>query len=427
MMPEMDGYEVCQQLKLDQRTKDIPVIFVSAIDEVLDKVKAFAVGGVDYMTKPIQEQEVFARIETHLQIRRLQENLEEKNQKLQIALRQVKQAQNQLIQSEKMAALGQLIAGISHEINTPLGAINSSIQNLAAFFKQDIKTIWDFWTSIAAEDQAYFFDLLNNISPSNLSSREKRQIKRKFIQQLETQGIQQADYIADTLVDLGISAEKIELFIPLFRQAKGIEILDKAYQFFSLKKSTETIKSATDRADKIIFPLKSYARYDLGTEKRESDLIHGIETVLTLYHNQIKQGVEIIKNYTELPPILCYPDELIQVWTNLIHNALQAMEYQGQLMIDVQRENELILTKITDNGPGIPEKIMPRIFEPFFTTKIAGEGSGLGLDIVERIIDKHQGTIEVKSCPGKTTFIVYLPLILKGSSAADKNFQDQEY
>ncbi|MGB5593687.1 MAG: HAMP domain-containing sensor histidine kinase, partial [Crocosphaera sp.] len=192
---------------------------------------------------------------------------------------------------------------------------------------------------------------------------------------------------------------------------------------FTLRKSSETIKTATERAAKIVFALKSYARYDLGTEKMEGNLIHGIETVLTLYQNQIKKGVEVIKNYTELPLILCYHDQLTQVWTNLIHNALQAMNYQGTLTIDVKRDNDLVLVKITDSGKGISDKVMERIFEPFFTTKIAGEGTGLGLDIVQKIVKRHDGKITVNSLPGATTFTVSIPIITKQDLSENMNNQ----
>jgi len=163
-----------------------------------------------------------------------------------------------------------------------------------------------------------------------------------------------------------------------------------------------------------VFALKTYARYDQSGEMIVANLTEGIETVLTLYQNQVKKGVEVIRHYAELPPVLCYPDELNQVWTNLIHNALQAMDYQGTLTIDVTTTiDQQAKISITDSGSGIPEELQLKIFEPFFTTKPPGEGSGLGLDIVKKIIEKHHGQIEVKSIPGQTTFTIYLPINLK--------------
>jgi signal transduction histidine kinase len=146
-------------------------------------------------------------------------------------------------------------------------------------------------------------------------------------------------------------------------------------------------------------------------EMVKTNIIDGIETVLTLYHNQLKQGVEVIRKFNEIPQIMCFADELNQVWTNILHNALQAMHHKGILHIGVKQLDGFIVTSITDSGSGIPPEIKEKIFQPFFTTKPAGEGSGLGLDIVKRIIDKHKGKIEVESVPGKTTFSIYLPVI----------------
>ena len=200
-------------------------------------------------------------------------------------------------------------------------------------------------------------------------------------------------------------------FSPYLSKLDSQDILTTAYQFASVQTSIRTIITAVDRAAKVVFALKTYARYDQRSEKIQANIIEGIETVLTLYQNQTKQGVEVIRNFdSSLPMLLCYPDELNQVWTNLIHNALQAMDNIGRLTIDVMQQGNHIYVKITDSGKGIPPEVMPKIFQPFFTTKPSGEGSGLGLDIVKKIIEKHQGQIEVDSIPGKTTFTVLLPL-----------------
>ncbi len=429
MMPGMDGYEVCEALKADERTKDIPIIFISALNDVLDKVKAFGVGGVDYITKPFQMEEVVARVETHLALRSLQKSLEEKNEELastneQLAstneqltstLQQLKATQDELIQSEKMAALGQLVAGVAHEINTPLGAISASARNLANFWNNHLLQFPAFLQQLSPERQSDFLALLQKSSQQNtsLSTREQRQIKKSLLAQLQSRNIENAESLANSLVRMGV-CDDIELFVPLLKNSEGENILKAAYQFANVQTSIRNITMASERASKVVFALKTYARYDISGNKVEVQITEGIETVLTLYSSQLKQSVIVIRNYEDsLPPILCYPDELNQVWTNLIHNALQAMEYHGTLTLEVKRQNGNLRVSVTDSGKGISAEIMPKIFQPFFTTKAAGEGSGLGLDIVKKIIEKHQGNIEVESVPGKTTFTVSLPLETK--------------
>ncbi|MEG4057438.1 MULTISPECIES: response regulator [unclassified Microcoleus] len=414
MMPEMNGYEVCQKLKADERTCDIPVIFISAINDVLDKVFAFAVGGVDYITKPFQVEEVLVRVETHLAMCQLRKKLQQKNNELTVTLDKLQATQNQLVQSEKMAALGQLIAGIAHEINTPLGAIRSSIGNITSFLDNNLESLPVFFKQLSAERQQDFLRLMYIYSQQNysLSTREKRVLKKGVKQQLESEGIDNSDSLASILVNIGLQGN-LQEFLSLLKDPDSENIIKTAYDFASIHRSARTISTATDRAAKVVFALKNYARYDVNGEKIQVNITDGIETVLTLYQNQIKPGVEVIRNYQDkLPVVLCYPDELNQVWTNLIHNALQAMDNQGTLTIDAIQQDTSVLVKIIDSGKGIQPEIIQKIFEPFFTTKPAGEGSRLGLDIVKKIIEKHQGQIDVESMPGKTAFTVSLPINL---------------
>ncbi len=338
--------------------------------------------------------------------------LSKSNQELANTLQELKRTQQELIQSEKMAALGQLIAGVAHEINSPLGAIRSSVQNIADFWAENLVMLPEFFQQLSPKRLEDFFALLHKSSQEQdtLSSKEKRQLKKAIQRELETEGIDNADSLACTLLDIGIGSD-LAPFLDLFKDPENHKILETTYQFATVQKSTKNITIAIDRAAKIVFALKCYARYDQSDTKVISNITDGIETVLTLYHYQIKHGVEVIKNYaTHLPSMLCYPDELNQVWTNLLHNALQAMENKGVLKIDVSQQENAISVSITDSGKGIPPEILPRIFEPFFTTKPPGEGSGLGLDIVQKIIDKHQGQMQVESIPGKTTFTVLLPM-----------------
>ena len=355
----------------------------------------------------------------NISARKLAESaLSEKNAELANTLQELKRTQKELIQSEKMAALGQLIAGVAHEINSPLGAIRSSVQNIADFLGEQLQQLPIFFKQLSPERQQDFFALLHKSSEEtdSLSSKETRQLKKLVQRQLESEGIDDADSLACTLLDIGV-CNNIEAFLPLLKDSKNPNILETAYQFATVQKSTKNIITATDRAAKIVFALKSYSRYDQSGSKAIANITDGIDTVLTLYHYQIKHGVEVVRNYgTDLPSVLCYPDELNQVWTNLLHNALQAMGNKGVLKIDVKHQDNTISVSITDNGPGIPPEIMPRIFEPFFTTKPPGEGSGLGLDIVHKIIEKHQGQLQVESVPGQTKFTVSLPLeIIQGN------------
>ncbi len=229
--------------------------------------------------------------------------------------------------------------------------------------------------------------------------------------------------------------EKPITYIQVFRHEQRELLLNVAYNITTQHHNSANITTAVDRASKIVFALKSYARYDESGEMISTHIPDNIDVVLTLYQNQLKHGIELITHYEDVPAIPCYPDDLTQVWTNLIHNAIQAMEGKGRLEIMVTRHppaplkggmsetgrdnspleggrgvSSFILAKITDSGPGIPDEIQEKIFDPFFTTKPPGEGSGLGLNIVQKIIDRHQGRIQVESQPGETTFSVFLPV-----------------
>jgi signal transduction histidine kinase len=331
---------------------------------------------------------------------------------LKETLDELQKTQTHLVESEKMAALGQLVAGIAHEINSPLGAIRSSIESIMQDLQQMLVELPDFLHQLPDERRSDFFALLEQAQQRDLSfsPKEERKYRRALTRVLGEHDVDNARKVADTLVDMGIYTD-VEPFLPLLLSRHHAPILEMAYRVSGLQESTHTIMMAANRASKVVFALRTYARYDYSGELVDANIIDGIDTILTLYHNQMKHGVHIVRQYGDIEPIRCYPDELSQVWTNLVHNALQAMEYTGTLTIVVHQNENRILVDITDSGKGVPEEIQEKIFDPFFTTKPSGEGSGLGLDIVKRIIEKHQGAITFSSEPGRTTFSVSLPII----------------
>ncbi|MBF0289900.1 MAG: GHKL domain-containing protein [SAR324 cluster bacterium] len=325
--------------------------------------------------------------------------------------RQLQATQDQLVESEKMAALGLLVAGIAHEINTPFGAIHSSVHHISASL-DSLSQLPRFINTLTPEKQNLFFDLLeaDSIDTTTLSTREERKLRRELQQKLETMGVDDSRKLATELIQLGL-LENLDPFSALFQDPVAQEIVRIASQWKQPRRGIENIAIAMERVSKLIFALKNYARQDLtGDHKTETDLRENVETVLTLYQNQFKQGVDVVRDFEEIPLLHCHADELIQVWTNLIHNALQAMKQKGKLVIKIYQEDQNIAVEFIDSGCGIPPETIDQIFKPFYTTKPPGEGTGLGLDIVKKIIDKHRGTIAVKSRPGCTNFMVCLPL-----------------
>lgn len=355
---------------------------------------------------------IFALYHDLTEIKQAEEALHQRNEQLAQTLQELRATQDELIQSEKMAALGQLVAGVAHEINTPLGAIRASIDNISQALNETTQQAPKLLQQLSEDQQTCFFALIDRAVQSKnfLSSKEERQQRRQLRRLLEEHQLAEAESFADMLVDMGVY-DNIEPFIPLLQKPAAPAIMEVAYKLARQRKNSDNISLAVERAAKIVFALKSYAHHDHSGAKVTANIQDTLETVLTIYHNQLKQGVTIIRNYSQVPLISCYPDELNQVWTNLIHNALQAMQYKGILEVSLKQAANAVVVEITDNGPGIPAHIQEHIFEPFFTTKPAGEGSGLGLDIVRKIIDKHAGKIEMTSQPGKTTFSVFLPVL----------------
>ncbi|TAG90351.1 MAG: hybrid sensor histidine kinase/response regulator [Oscillatoriales cyanobacterium] len=362
MMPGIDGFETCQQLKANPKTCDIPVIFMTALADADSKIKGFEVGAVDYITKPFQEREVLARVRTHLQLRFLTHNLEQQVSKKNAELQA---SQIQLIQSEKMSALGNLVAGVAHEINNPIGFLGGNIQP-ALDYINDLFGLIDLY-------------------------------QQKYPQP-----------------DAEIQAE--------------MEAIDLEYIREDLPKLVGSMKEGVKRIRDVSTSLRTFSRAD-SDRPVSCNIHDGIDSTIMILKHRLKADdshpeIRVIKNYGDLPQIECYAGQLNQVFMNLLSNAIDAFDgsNKGESYHDIVHEITIttklchdlkqVLIYIKDNGVGMSKGLQQQIFDDFFTTKCVGKGTGLGLAIAHQIVvQKHHGDITVHSvCGAGTEFVITLPI-----------------
>nr|WP_275067294.1 PAS domain S-box protein [Leptospira bandrabouensis] len=362
---------------------------------------------------PLKEVEELRLINS--EIRDKNDLIEKQKLELESAFENLKRTQEQLIQSEKLAALGQLIAGIAHEINNPIGAVKASNQNMLDWQKRyglASQLFREAILSVPQTEQKIVKSILANLDQpiEFYTGREERLRKKRNKEIFLADGfdLRSAEEFAENWVELGIG-EIDPSYLPLFRSHYIKVFLDYLSLEIQFRRNTRSIQLAVDRVSKIMYALKNFSHFDTTGKKNLASIPDTIETVLTIYQNQLKRGINLVKDFDPVAPIECYPDDLLHVWTNLIYNALQAMSFDGNLEIAVKDRGSEILVSLKDSGPGIPKEIQSKIFEPFFTTKAPGEGSGLGLDIVNKIVKRHAGRIELTSVPGETIFFIYLP------------------
>jgi signal transduction histidine kinase len=342
-------------------------------------------------------------------------NLLSQKTQLESAYQQLQQTQSQLVHAEKMALLGQLVASIAHEINTPLGAINGAADFLQQHIPLLIQTLPELYQNLSVELRVLmdkYIQQLTQTTNISLSTREERSLASELTTKLTQANISPAPLIAMKLIKSGFRGDPNN-FLLLLQQPNRDQLLDFAFTIGRLFINVRNILVAVSKTQKIVYALKSYSYNPTADEPpTQYNLIDNIDTVLTIYHNQLKSGIELVQHYpSNLIQMTGWPENLNQVWSNIIHNAIQAMGGKGLLEIEVvPKTPEQVVVMITDNGPGIPPEIQEKIFAPFFTTKKQGEGTGLGLDICRRIIEKHKGAISVQSVPGRTTFFVNLPV-----------------
>ena len=345
--------------------------------------------------------------------RALENKVEAGNLKLEKREEDLRQTQNQLIQAEKMASLGRLIAGIGHEINSPLGAIRSSGEIIHHAFSEFPSLFEALVSWLTSDDSDLFYEMLNDVTSNimmDLSSRDRRDRRNSLMNGLEEIGVSKAYELAHLLVDMGLSDEIIK-YQAIFKHPDVDRRMQIIQSFSQVHNGTNIISWAVERAHNIVYALKNYIHTSSAVGMVPVNIKESISMVLMLYQNQIKHGVEVELELDGLPDIMGYADGLNQIWSNLISNALQAMEYHGNLTIKGSIVEDNIVLSFIDTGCGIPDEIKETIFEPMFTTKPAGEGTGIGLDIVSKIVKKHNGIISTESQPGEgAAFVVSLPI-----------------
>lgn len=320
---------------------------------------------------------------------------------------------------EKMAALGTLSAGLAHELNNPAAALVRALRDVVPAIRELEKMNLLYGQQNAepehtqdwqdTRDRGYEVILNGSIDAMTLSDREE-----ELLEWLEDYGVAEAWKLSEPLASAGIDCASLERLTERWRD-NPTHLRDMGVRWLALSFDVMTmIKSGlrgAERISELVHSMKSYSHMDQGAQQYV-DVHEGLEDTLRLFSYKIKHGVTVKRQYDRsLPQICAFGSELNQVWTNLIDNAIAAMDEKGTLTLQTYRDGAYVRVDITDTGSGIPPDVESRIFEPFFTTKEMGKGSGLGLDVVRRIVEnRHQGIVSVSSQPGRTCFSVCLPI-----------------
>lgn len=319
--------------------------------------------------------------------------------------------------NEKMMSLGKLSAGLAHELNNPAAAIVRSSAALKTHLSHTPEKFKKVMAIEAGDRQVdvvnqFIFGKISNFETRSFSLMERSRFEDELLDWLEDRNVSSAYDVAPVFVDFGVQTSDLDSLEAELGSGHLDPILNWVCNNFMTEKIVNEIEEASKRIGHIVDSIKSYSHMDRASSKAKVPISDGLLTTLTLLNHKLKEKqIKVATHFPgDLPPVDVFVGELNQVWTNLIDNAIDAMDPGGILEISCAANHKWLMVNIQDSGKGIPPDILDSIFDPFFTTKEIGKGTGLGLDITRKIIIQHQGEIKVQSQPGKTVFTVCLPI-----------------
>ncbi len=317
-------------------------------------------------------------------------------------------------QRDRLASLGKLSAGLAHELNNPASAAKRATSQLRDVLKKIRDASHELGSrDLTAAQKAEIekletaFVQSDEVPPDPLAISD---LEEQIDSLLRSHGQNDLWQMAADLARKNVKPEALESLFATLDADTARAALVRIAASVEVATLLNEIESGTSRISDLVRAIKEYTYMDQ-TPLQNIDIVKGLETTLTILNHKLKHGVVVERDYQKIPLLVnSFGSELNQVWTNIIDNAIDAMRGEGKLRVRTYREDNCVVVEIADNGPGISPEVQPHIFEPFFTTKGVGEGTGLGLDTVQRIVKKHRGSIQVNSKPGETRFQVWLPL-----------------
>jgi signal transduction histidine kinase len=355
---------------------------------------------------------VLALVRQRVLSKRLSEvtDLRERSRELERALHELRQTQDQLIQSEKLAAVGPLIAGIAHDLNSPLGAIRSATTQIRGILEDHWPHFMELWEALDPELRAWTRAVMaaSPAEPEYTDGRRERAYRKELTSQAADAGRDDANRWAEAVAEAGLF-EQPAVVEQLLVRRDPYPVLELLTLYRQIRQLVSIAVHASDRASGVVKALQHFLHTGPAGPSVYFDAAETVRRILPLFEHRVRHGIVLEVDLEEGLFVQGWPDKLTQVWVNLITNALQALGNEGRIQVKAYRQFAAIVVSVEDDGRGIPVELQRKVFDPFFTTKAPGEGTGLGLDVCRRVVEEAGGTITLDSRPGRTVFEVTLP------------------